>query len=150
MGLGEALVGAARGLEPRAQAGEVEHPFEAAPRLARGHREPPPAAVEVGEHLADAFVERHLALAREEVVAIALGETPAPLLVERGGDMVEGVGEAQADHEARVALARDRDADVAARVLQARRDDAGRIHQRPVPIENHELVAHLRLLPAKA
>jgi hypothetical protein len=74
MGFGEAFIGAPGGLEPAGEPRRFERAIEAPARLAGRDREAAAATVQLAQHLAHALVERRLVLAREEVVAIALGE----------------------------------------------------------------------------
>ncbi len=123
-------------MQPR----EVEHAIEAAAGLARRDREPQPAAAQVEQHLPDAIVERHVRFSGDEVVAPALGEAPASLLVQVRRHVCASVGEAKAHHESRIVLGRGDDPDVLAGSLEGPRDHPSRIHERAVPVEDDQFV----------
>src|SRR5258708_3768245 len=76
------------------------------------------------------------------MMPIALDEAPRAVFVQARRDVAHGIREPQADHVFRVGEFGHRQIEVAAGVLQARGDEPRRIHERAVPIEDEELVAH--------
>ena len=126
--------------ERRAAQGVVE----ADPGLAGGHAEPVVARLQRLQHRQRAVEQDDLVEARPVVVAIALAELAVPLLRQLRGGMAQRVGQAEADDVARVAVARDRRADVGACRLDAARDQPGRVEQRPVPVEDDQVEAARR------
>ena len=86
-------------------------------------------------------IERRLVLVGEEVVAVALGESPLPFRVEARRHVAERIGGAQADHEPRVALGRHGDSDIAACALQAPRRSAASSPSACRPSRRHEVVS---------
>jgi hypothetical protein len=97
------------------------------------------------QHLEGAVEEDDLVLTREIVVAVALGELAVALARDVGRGVAERVGEAEADDVARVAVARDRGAEIGARRLDATRDQARRVEQRSVPVEDDQVEAARRV-----
>ena len=141
VGLAARLVGRAGGVEQARQGRAGERLIEAAARLAGSDCEPVVARLQREQHLQRAVEEDDLVLAREVVMTIAIGELAVALAREVGRRVAQGIAEAEADDEARVAVARHGRADIGARRLDATRDQARRIEEGAVPVEDDQVEA---------
>src|SRR5437763_12838734 len=72
---------------------------------------------------------------------VALAELAIPLARQLGRRVLQRLDEPEADHIARIGVARHGGAEIGARGLDAARDERGRIEERAVPVEDDELVA---------
>ena len=74
-------------------------------------------------------------------MAIAVGKLAVPVFRNVGSGVTQGVGQAEADHVARVAIARHGCTDIGARRLDATRDQARRVEEGAVPVEDDQVEA---------
>ena len=145
MRLREALVGATRGVEIRAQPGVTERAVQPETTLSGGHREHVPTRRERVDHLGHAVEQRELVIRRQIVMAVTLDHARIRSLVQIGHRVPKRIAQAEPDHIARALLGNLGQAEVAGRGLHRTHDRPRGVHQRAVPVEDDqiEMLSHV-------
>ena len=138
MRLGMALVRAARGMEARTQAGDLEGPIQPLARLARRYRKMVASPGQFLDQFRRAIEQQQILVAQQIVVAITLRDIAVALRRQIRQGVAQGVDQAETDDVLRPLVRWRLNAEILRRGLDAGDDGTRRIHQSTVPVEDNQ------------
>jgi len=146
MRLGQPFIGTTRCMEYRRHIGGLKRAIQSAARFAGRDRQPEAGRAEALQRSICRAEELHLVITGYVVVAIALGKLRIPIARQIGEQIGQRVVQSQADNVPRLLVTGDLQLEVGRCSLQRFSDMAGRIHHRPIPIENQQIEAFAHLV----